>query len=57
MLDHMRQAGRENGKGDVASRLYKNPLMWKMILKENKMCNSMSRHIGKYEFCLVLYSL
>ena len=34
MLDHMRQAGRENGKGDVASRLYKNPLMWKMILKE-----------------------
>lgn len=29
----------------------------KMILKENKMCNSVSRHIGKYEFCLVLYSL
>lgn len=34
MLNHMRQAGRENGKGGVASRLHKNTLTWKMILKE-----------------------
>ena len=34
MLEDMRQAGRQNGKAGVASRLHKNTLTWKMILKE-----------------------